>query len=164
MGHATLGLQRPQHAVQSRQHLRGRSDDQAGVAALDLARKAAGVGQFVRCVEVESDLGHGAVRFRPPWLRPVRLAAGLAAGAAGANGACWGMASAWASRECTSRPTGRPVAPLVGPLLYAMPAMSRCAQRMPATNFCKNLAAVIAPPERPAVLPMSAKWLFRPSA
>src|SRR6218665_1366742 len=163
MGHEVLGLQRPQDAVQGRQHLRGRSDDQAGVAALHLARKAAGVGQFVRCVEVESDLGHGAVRFRPPWLRPVRLAAGLAAGA---TGACWAiaMASAWASRECTSRPTGRPVAPLAGPLLYAMPAMSRCAQRMPATNFCKNVAAVIAPPERPAVLPMSAKWLFRPSA
>ena len=63
-----------------------------------------------------------------------------------------------------NNPTGRPVEPLAAPPFQAVPAISRCAQGMSPTNFCKNLAAVMEPPARPATLPMSAKLLLRPSA
>ena len=46
----------------------------------------------------------------------------------------------------------------------AGPAMSRCAQANLAAKRCKNLAAVTAPPARPATLATSAKLVLRPSA
>src|SRR3990167_334862 len=72
--------------------------------------------------------------------------------------------SARAIKNSTSSPTGRPVAPFAAPLFQAVPAMSRCAQGYWLVKRCKNLAAVIAPPMRPATLATSAKLVLRPSA
>src|SRR5208282_6003751 len=43
----------------------------------------------------------------------------------------------------------------------AVPAMSRCTQGVPSANSLRNVAAVIAPPQRPPMLGRSAKALLR---
>src|SRR6185436_11250483 len=121
-----------------------------GIAAVRLAQQPAGVGQLVGRVEVEGGFGHGGGTCQ------ARTAFFLAAGAALAANGC-------DNRYSSSRPTGRPVAPLAAPLFQAVPAMSRCAHGNLPTKRCRNLAAVMAPPARPATLATSAKLVFRPS-
>ena len=53
---------------------------------------------------------------------------------------------------------------MAAPPFQAVPAMSRWPQRYFEAKRCRNLAAVIAPPARPATFATSAKLVFRPSA
>ena len=62
MSHKVLGGHQPEHAVQRLERVRRRCDDQAGSAALHLAREPAGIRQLVGRVEVKGHLGHGTVR------------------------------------------------------------------------------------------------------
>ena len=43
----------------------------------------------------------------------------------------------------------------------AVPAISRCTHGVSSANYFRNIAAVMAPPQRPPTLGRSAKGLFR---
>src|SRR5476651_588177 len=68
-------------------------------------------------------------------------------------------------RNCTSKGTGRPVAPFALPPREAVPATSKCAQAgVSAVKRARNAAADDAPPVRPPMLAMSAKFDFNISS
>src|SRR5450830_26426 len=174
VGNELVGSQLPQARVHRAQLRLGPGHRDTRPRRHRLADQPQHIGQLLRHVEVEGDLGHaflaavGLARAAPALAAtltgalPGLLRAAVLTGAlaAGWCASCW----AWLSRYSSNRPTGRPVAPLALPLFQAVPAMSRWAQGNLPAKRCRNLAAVTAPPARPATLATSAKLLLRPSA